>query len=48
MTANPYEQGRRPLDRMRQTTERLGGRPALSGPLARVHDSQTTHGSAPD
>ena len=48
MTADPYEQTRRPLDRIRETTEQLGGRPALSDSLARDHDSPTTQATAPD
>jgi hypothetical protein len=47
MTADPYQQPRRPLDWIRETTEQLGDRPAFSDPLARVHDSQTTQGGAP-
>jgi hypothetical protein len=48
MTADPYEQTRRPLDRIRGTTEQLGGRAALSASLAGVRDSPTTRASAPD
>ena len=42
MTADAYEQTRRPLDRERDATERLGGRTDLSDSLARDHDSPTT------
>ena len=48
MTADPYEQGRRPRDRMRDTTEQLGDRSALANSFARDHDSSTTHAVAPD
>jgi hypothetical protein len=48
MTADPYEQARRPLDRIPETTEQLGVRPALSDSLARDHDSPTTQVTAPD
>jgi hypothetical protein len=48
MTADPYELGRRPRDRRRETTEQLGGRPALADSFARDHDSSTTHAVAPD
>lgn len=48
MTADSGEQARPALDRIRETTEQLGGRPALSDSLARVHDSQTAQGSRPD
>ena len=48
MTADPYEQGRRPLERMRQTTEQRGGRPALADSFARDHDSSTTQAVAAD
>jgi len=48
MTADPYEQARRPLDRIRETTEQLGGTPALSDSLADVRDSPITQASAPD
>jgi hypothetical protein len=48
MTADPNEQASRPLDRIRETTEQLGGRPALLDPLAPVPDSPTTQGSARD
>ena len=48
MTADPYEQARRPLDRIPETTERLGGRADLSDSLARDDDSPTTQGTAPD
>ncbi len=48
MTADRYEQTRRPLDRIPETTERLGGRADLSDSLARDHDSPTTQATAPD
>lgn len=41
MTADTYEQGRRPRDRMRERTEQLGGRSALADSFARDHDSST-------
>ena len=47
MTADPYEQARPALDRIRETTKQLGGRPAVAGSLARVHDSPTTQAVAP-
>jgi hypothetical protein len=48
MTADPYEQTRRPLDRIRETTEQLGGRPALADSFARDPESSTTQAVAPD
>ena len=48
MTADPYEETRRPLDRIRETTDQLGGRPALSDSLARDHGSPTRQAIAQD
>ena len=48
MTANPYEQPRRPLDRIPETTEQLRGRADLADSLTRDHDSPTTQATAPD
>ena len=48
MTADPYEQTRRPLDRIPETTEQLRGRADLSDSLARDDDSPTTQATAPD
>jgi hypothetical protein len=48
MTADPYEQTRRPLNRERDATERLGGRGDLSDALTRDHDSRTAQATAPD
>jgi hypothetical protein len=48
MTADPYEQRRRPLDREHDATERLGGRVDLSDFLAPLRDSPTTQTTAPD
>jgi hypothetical protein len=48
MTADPYEQTRRPLDRERDATERLGSRADLSDSLACDHDSSTARATAPD
>jgi hypothetical protein len=48
MTADPYEQTRRPLDRERDATEQPGGRADLSDSPARDHDSPTTQATAPD
>ena len=49
MTADPYEQGHRPLARhIRETSEQPGGRPALADLFARDHDSPTTQATAPD
>jgi hypothetical protein len=49
MTADPYEQARRPVARhIRETSEQLGGRPALADSLARDHYSPTTQAVAPD
>jgi hypothetical protein len=48
MTADPYEQTRRPLDRIPEATEQLGGPADLSDSLSRDHDSPTTQATAPD
>jgi len=48
MTADHYEQTRRSLDRIPETTEQLGGRADLSDSLAGEHDSPTTRAIAPD
>ena len=47
MTANPYEQMRRPLDHIPETTEQLGGRAGLPDTVTRDHDSPTTQATAP-
>ncbi len=48
MTADLYEQTRRPLDRMPETTEQLGGRADRSDSLVRDHDLSTTQETPPD
>jgi len=48
MTADPCEQARPALDRIRETTEQLGGRPALADPFARDHASSSMQAGAPD
>jgi hypothetical protein len=48
VTADPYESTRRPLDRIPETSEQLGGRADRSDLLARDHDSPATPATAPD
>ncbi|MGO9899192.1 MAG: hypothetical protein ACLP0J_05780 [Solirubrobacteraceae bacterium] len=46
MTVDPYEQAPRPLDRIWETTDQLGGRAALSDSLVRDHELPTTRAIA--
>ena len=48
MPADPDEQTRRPLDRIPERTEQLGGRADLADSLARDDDSPTTQATPPD
>lgn len=49
MTADPYEQTRRPVARhIRETSEQLGGRPALADSFAGDYQSLTMQAVAAD